>query len=128
MIVPPPTAAFEIHVGTQVQQVLFPMSINMILGEILLARGSRDSNSMLVVSRDKVFLFNRGDGNNKSVDPYLSVTGSGGGGFVVKSTIYRSQGSLFTEELLDGISNLIWVGDRFIGSSSHPACVLLVLK
>jgi len=128
LVVPPPAAAFEVHVGTQVQQVLFPMSNNMILGENLLARGSRDSNSMLVVTRDKVVLFSRGDGNNKSVDPYVSVTGSGGGGFVVKSTTYYSQGSLFAEELLDGVSNLIWVGDKLIGSSSHPVCVIHVMK
>merc|ERR1719186_1470381 len=125
LIVPPPSSAFEVHVGSQVQQVVFPCAGE---GDSMLAGASKDSNSMLAVTREMVFVFRVKENGLKDVTDLVKITGSGGNGFVVKSSLYSCVGQLPAESGLGLVSNLVWVGGYLVGSVATPAPAVMVYQ
>jgi len=129
LVVPPPSSAFEVHVKSQVQQVVFPWAGEATMeGDSLLDLAGKKSNSMIAVTRDKVIVFSVGVEGETGGGNLVKITGAGGNGFVVKSSKYVCVGQLEPDTGLGLVSNLVWVGGSLVGSVATPSPALVVYQ
>jgi hypothetical protein len=141
-VVPPPMSAYEIHLGCQVESVLFPSAAAVSAAAAaasaanpgLLSKACQDSNSLLVVTHSHVCIFSldassedmgKGEGNVR-----VEMTGAGGTGYAPQTAHHGLAGSLQLSVKKEGrLTNWVWCGDRLLASlASHASSAVLVFE
>jgi hypothetical protein len=152
-VVPPPMSAYEIHLGCQVESVLFPAAAvsaaavsssavsssavssaaaSSAANPSLLSKACQDSNSLLVVTHSHVCIFSldasaemgKGEGN-----VHVDITGAGGTGYAPQTAHHRLAGSLQLSAKEGRLTNWVWCGDRLLASlASHSSSAVLVFQ
>jgi elongator complex protein 1 len=133
-VVPPPMSAYEIHLGCQVESVLFPAAAVSAAAAAasaanpgLLSKACQDSNNLLVVTHSHVRIFSldassAGMGNSDG-NVRVDITGAGGTGYAPQTAHHRLAGSLQLRAKEEGrLTNWVWCGDRLLASlASHSS-------
>jgi hypothetical protein len=148
-VVPPPMSAYEIHLGCQVESVLFPAAAvsaaavsssavssaaaSSAANPSLLSKACQDSNSLLVVTHSHVCIFTldassdevgKGEGNVR-----VDMTGAGGTGYAPQTAHHGLVGSLQLSAKEGRLTNWVWCGDRLLASlASHASSAVLVFQ
>jgi len=87
VVVPPPSSALELQLGSQVRQVVWPTPGE---GKGVLGQASGRSDSLLVVLKDTVAVFEVGEQNDAGLGGgSVKVTGAGGNGFTVRCSMWH---------------------------------------
>ena len=149
-VIPPPMAAYEIHVGRQVEAVLFPPSEKndatvASSDSGLVGRAARDPNSLVVVATHQsggqlfVFTTDNSDGNKEALARTIGgggdgmetngvevkLTGAGGTGYTVQTTRHSLLGSLelamMTSPVTSRLTNWVWSGSEELMASTVAA-------
>jgi hypothetical protein len=145
-VVPPPMSAYEIHLGSQVESVLFAAAVVSAAAVSasdaaasaanpgLLSKACQDSNSLLVVTHHHVYIFtldassedmSKGKGNVR-----VDMTGAGGTGYAPQTAHHGLAGSLQLSVKEGRLTNWVWCGDRLLASlaSVHSSSAVLVFE
>ena len=114
LTVPPPGSALQVKADSQVRQVVFSSSGDLLsppLSDSVLAAAATDSNSFLVVTGEvHVMRVSAGEEG----DPRVVVTG--GGGYHVKCSTYSCVTTLSPPDINEGC-NTVWAGQYLVFSS-----------
>lgn len=124
VVVPPPSSALELEVGEQVQEVAFPTP-----GEEgeqgVLATAAMEDNSLLVVTRGGLCVFEVGEGEEEAEGGGVKVTGAGGNGFTVRCSRWRLVARLACPAMA-GLVGVAWVGSRLVAASRTSTEVVVL--
>jgi hypothetical protein len=145
-VVPPPMSAYEIHLGCQVESVLFPsaaVSAAVVSSAAtaaadaaasaansgLLSKACQDSNSLLVVTRSHVCIFALDGMGKREGNVRVEITGAGGTGYAPQTAHHRLAGSLQLSAKEGQLTNWVWCGDRLLASlTSYSSSAVLVFE
>lgn len=92
---------------------------------------SNSTNNLAVLTaRDLLLLSIDVGGEEEMTDgSVVRITGAGGGGYNVKTSRHRLTGRLAAgDKLPDGLSNLVWFGDKIFASVDFPDPAVVVFK
>ena len=95
-------------------------------GEGVLGQASGFSDSLLVVLKDTVAVFEVGEQNNAGFGGgSVKVTGAGGNGFTVRCSVWHLK-AILHYPALSSLTNIVWVGGKLIAAClSTPHIVVL---
>ena len=92
---------------------------------------SNSTNNLAVLTtRDLLLLSIDVGGEEEMTDgSVVRITGAGGAGYTVKTSRHRLTGRLAAgDKLPDGLSNLVWFGDKIFASVDFPDPAVVVFK
>ena len=119
VVVPPPSSALELQLGSQVKQVVWPKPGE---GGGVLGQASSNTDSLLVILSNRVAVFETGVPKSVAEEGgAVKVTGAGGNGFAVKCSMWHLRAMLACPEL-PNMTNIVWVGGKLVAacmSSQH---------
>ena len=111
------------NLSLQVRQVVWPTPGE---GEGVLGQASGFSDSLLVVLKDTVAVFEVGEQNDAGLGGgSVKVTGAGGNGFTVRCSVWHLK-AILHYPALSSLTNIVWVGGKLIAAClSTPHIVVL---
>jgi hypothetical protein len=145
-VVPPPMSAYEIHLGCQVESVLFPAAVSAsavsaatvsaaVSSELpaasaaaaaasaanpgLLSKACQDTNSLLVVTHSHVCVFSldaSAEMGKGEGNVRVTITGAGGTGYAPQTAHHGLVSSLELSVKEGRLTNWVWCGDKLLAS------------